>query len=157
MLHRVIAAFFIASLAGCSSSDDTNTPPTTSSSSSSSSSSGGSKGTSSSSSSSSSSGAATTTVKAPSLESVEKMGTGLHVVWKNNEPECDAIELERQAQMPDGSIMEKYKVAFTLPGEADNKHDTSASADMKYTYRLRCKKGTTYSDYSNEVSGNPVK
>ncbi len=33
--------------------------------------------------------------------------------------------------------------------------DPSATAAMTYSYRLRCKKGATYSPYSNEVSGSP--
>lgn len=95
------------------------------------------------------------TVKAPAIDSVEKMAGALHVMWTNAEASCDAIEGERQAQMSDGSIMEKYKVVFSVPGEADNKHDTGATDAMKYTYRLRCKMGTKYSVYSNEMSGSP--
>ena len=93
--------------------------------------------------------------KAPTIQSVAKMAGALHVMWTNVEAACDSVEGERQAQMPDGSLMEKYKVAFSVPGEADNKHDTSAVDAMKYTYRLRCKKGTAYSVYSNEMSGSP--
>ena len=98
---------------------------------------------------------ADTTPKAPTLSTVEKMAGALMVTWTNADTSCDSIEGERQAQMTDGTIMEKYKVAFTLPGEADNKHDTTATEAMKYTYRLRCKKGGAYSPYSNEVSGTP--
>ncbi len=95
--------------------------------------------------------------KAPKMNEVIKMVGGLHVTWTNNEASCDAVEGERQAQMADGTVMEKYKVVFSVPGSADNKHDATATEDMKYTYRLRCKKGSSYSDYSNELSGNPVK
>lgn len=136
-------------VAGCSSSSDDHSQHSSSSSSS------GSTGDTSTS--SSSSGATATAPKAPKIDEVAKMTGALHVMWTNNETGCDAVEGERQAQMADGSIMEKYKVAFTVPGDVDNKHDTTATEDMKYTYRLRCKKGTTYSDYSNEMSANPVK
>lgn len=95
------------------------------------------------------------TVKPPSIDTVAKMMGALHVMWTNAEASCETIEGERQAQMTDGTIMEKYKVVFSVSGEADNKHDTSATAAMKYTYRLRCKKGTAYSAYSNEMSGSP--
>lgn len=94
---------------------------------------------------------------APKITMIMKMSGALHVSWTNVEKSCDSIEGERQAQMADGSIMEKYKVVFTVPGDADNKHDTTATEDMKYTYRLRCKKAGTYSDYSNEMSANPVR
>jgi hypothetical protein len=91
----------------------------------------------------------------PTVDEVAKMDGSLHVTWKNADSSCDSVEGERQAKMADGSIMEKYKVVFTVPGDVDNKHDTSASDDMEYTYRLRCKKGATYSPYSNELSKNP--
>lgn len=81
----------------------------------------------------------------------------LHVMWTNPEAGCDSIEVERKAAMADGSVHEPYAVAFTLPGAADNKHDTTATDDMDYTYRLRCKKSDKYSTYSNEVSKNPKK
>lgn len=93
--------------------------------------------------------------KAPTLMTVAKMQGALHVMWTNPTPACDTVEGERQATMPDGTIMEKYKVVFTVPGEADNKHDTSATDAMTYSYRLRCKTGTVYSTYSNVVAGNP--
>jgi hypothetical protein len=151
-----VAAFTAAAFAiGCSSSSDTKTPPTGSSGSSGAPSSSGDPGTSSGDPGASSGTPAATAPKAPTLDAVAKMMGALHVMWTNNETNCDSIEVERQAQMSDGSVMEEYKVAYTLPGEADNKHDTSATADMKYTYRLRCKKGPTYSKYSNEMSGNP--
>lgn len=98
---------------------------------------------------------AAATPTAPTIQTVEKMQGALHVMWMNPTPACDTVEGERQATMPDGTIMEKYKVVFTVPGEADNKHDTSATDAMTYSYRLRCKTGTVYSGYSNVVAGNP--
>lgn len=143
-------ALVVAALStGCSSSSDNKTPSGSSGTSGTPSSSGdpGSSG---------DSGTAAAALKAPTVDSVGKMMGALHVMWTNNETSCDSIEGERQAQMSDGSMMEKYKVVFTVPGDADNKHDTSATSNMKYTYRLRCKKGTTYSEYSNEMFGNPM-
>ncbi len=95
------------------------------------------------------------TPKAPTVDSVAKMQGALHVMWTNPTPACDTVEGERQATMSDGSVMEKYKLVFTVPGEADNKHDTSATSAMTYSYRLRCKVGTVYSPYSNVLTGNP--
>lgn len=151
---------FVASLAlalsvtlGCSHSSDDSEHDGHSSSSSGSS--GASSTSSSTSSSSGSSG--TTAVEAPTLDAVEKMAGALHVMWANPKTACDKIEGERQAKMADGTVHEAYKVVFTVAGEADNKHDTTATDDMSYTYRLRCKKGEAYSPYSNEKSGNPKK
>jgi hypothetical protein len=88
---------------------------------------------------------------APTLVRVEPMMGALHVLWTNNDPTCESFEGERKtASVP-------YKVVFTVPGEADNKHDTTATANEDFTYRVRCKKGAMYSIYSNEMTGNPMK
>lgn len=144
--------------AGCSSSQDPQ--PTSSGSSGSTGSSGtsgssGSSGDTTSGATSGTSGSPAAAPKAPKIDQVAKMMGALHVMWTNTETTCDSIVGERQAQMADGSVMEAYAVAFTVPGEADNKHDTTATANMKYTYRLRCKKGDQFSAYSNELSGSP--
>lgn len=98
----------------------------------------------------SSNGGATGTLKAPVLMEVTPMSSALHLSWTNAQPDCDSIEGERM-MMGRGS----YESAFSVPGSVDNKMDTSATEDMTYMYRLRCKKGGTASPYSNEMSGNP--
>ncbi len=78
------------------------------------------------------------------------MAGGLHVTWKNGQKDCDKIEGERK------SDTEPYKVAFSVPGAADNKHDAAGlAAGTMYTYRLRCVKGDSVSDYSVEKTGTP--
>ena len=77
------------------------------------------------------------------------MTGALHVNWELPE-ECDGVELERK----DGDA--EFAVKYTLPGTVDNKHDGTATANMVYTYRARCKVGTDYSEYSNEMSKNPT-
>lgn len=89
------------------------------------------------------------TLKAPKLDKVAKMMGALHVMWTNADETCESIVAERKTASTD------YVVAFTVPGEADNKHDTAAKEATTYTYRLRCKKGATFSPYSNEKSGSP--
>lgn len=93
-------------------------------------------------------GAAQPTLEAPTLTEAMPMGGGLHVFWKNPaKTTCDTIEGERKS---DG---ESYAVVFSVPGEATNKHDSSKmKAGTTYTYRLRCKVGSAYSPYSNELS-----
>ena len=88
-------------------------------------------------------------VKAPTIQEIMKMAGALHVSWTNAEPSCDSIELERK------TATVAYKVVATLPGEADNKHDATATSATMYTYRVRCKKAATYSGYSNEMSASP--
>ena len=156
--HLLIAAMVFTALAGCSSSD-TESPGSSGSSGTSGSS--GSSGTSgspdTSSGGESSSGGQTAGPQAPKLEELMKMSGALHVMWTNPDEGCDAIEGERKATMAGGMVHEEYKVVFTEPGEADNKHDMGATEDMDYTYRLRCKKGDKYSAYSNELTKNPMK
>jgi hypothetical protein len=132
LLH-VAAAIVVTLAAGCSSSDPAPSGSGTTS----------------------SSGSSAGAVTAPALSTVEKMDGALHVTWTNADSAYDTIEGERQATMPDGSIMEQYKVVFSVPGGTDNKMDATATDNMKYTYRLRGKKGSTYSDYSNVMSANP--
>jgi hypothetical protein len=153
----LITTMVVVALVGCSSSE-TQTPPTGSSGSSSGSS--GSSGTSGAPDTTSSGGQNTSGAaapKAPTLDQVAKMSGGLHVMWTNPADGCDSVEGERKATMAGGIVHEEYKVAFTVPGEADNKHDVTATDDMDYAYRLRCKKGDKYSPYSNEMTKNPTK
>lgn len=89
------------------------------------------------------------TIKAPTIDGIMKMAGALHVSWTNAEASCDAVELERK------TATVGYKVVAKLPGEADNKHDASATEATTYTYRARCKKGAVYSAYSNEKSATP--
>ena len=48
-----------------------------------------------------------------------------------------------------------YEVVATLPGEADNTHDVTATSATMYTYRVRSKKAAACSEYSNEMSASP--
>ena len=88
-------------------------------------------------------------VKAPTIQGIMKMAGALHVSWTNAEPSCDSVELERM------TATAPWKVVATLPGEADNKHDATATSATSYTYRVRCKKAAVYSGYSNEMSASP--
>jgi len=92
-----------------------------------------------------------TTPKAagPKLTEIMKMTGGLHVMWELPDS-CDGVELERKDGTGD------FAVKYTLPGTVDNKHDGTATKDMVYTYRARCKVGADYTEYSNEMSKNPI-
>lgn len=90
------------------------------------------------------------TLAAPTITGLPAMAGGIHVSWKNVQKDCDTIEGERK------SATEAYKVVFSVPGAADNKHDGAGlAAGTTYTYRLRCKKGDAASPYSDEKSGTP--
>ena len=85
------------------------------------------------------------------MKSVEKMDGALMLYWMNMEAGCTSVEGERK----EGSGA--YSVVFTVPGEADNKHDATATKDATYTYRLRCVKAGARSAYSDEMAMNPVR
>ena len=95
-------------------------------------------------------GTSSATLAAPTITMVMKMSGALHVMWTNNQVDCDSVEGERK------SDTDPYSVVFSVPGTVDNKMDMAATANTTYTYRLRCKKGDQYSDYSPEMSRNPT-
>ena len=137
MLGRLIPVLaFVLASAACSSSTDTGgtTPPT-----------GGTDAAAA----TDSGGSSPSSLKAPVITMVMQMEGALHVMWTNAETSCDSIEGERKSN---GS----YASAFSVPGTVDNKMDAKATDNMTYTYRIRCKKGTAYSAYSNEMGGNPM-
>ena len=93
---------------------------------------------------------ATATLQAPMLMEVEPMEGALHLAWINRQKDCDSVEAERKMEH-----QTSYDLAFSVPGSVDNEMDTAATDNMMFTYRMRCKKGATYSSYSHEVSANP--
>jgi len=98
----------------------------------------------------SSSGGGGHEMAAPTITEVMKMAGALHVQWTNNTSGCDTIEAERKEDSGE------FSASFSVPGDVDNKMDSSATEDKTYTYRLRCVMAGGYSAYSNEKSENPV-
>lgn len=90
-----------------------------------------------------------TALAAPTIDTVAPMAGGLHVMWTNVQTDCDEIEGERK------TATAEYAVVFKVPGYVDNKHDGTATEPTEYTFRVRCRKGSDYSPYSNEMSGTP--
>ena len=89
------------------------------------------------------------TLAAPTIERLMRMDGGLHVMWTNNQRDCDAVVGERK------SGTDEWAVAFTAAGTADNLHQTGMKPGVLCTYRLRCKKGADFSAFSNEKSQTP--
>jgi hypothetical protein len=90
------------------------------------------------------------TLEAPMLMEIVPMEGALHLTWMNMQKDCDSVEAERKMEHSTA-----YEAAFSVPGTADNKMDTAATDNMMYMYRMRCRKGSAYSSYSNEMSANP--
>ena len=87
----------------------------------------------------------------PVLVGIEQADGALRVRWHTLLANCAVVEAERRH----GS--EAFVSAFTAPGFASSKVDENATGDADYIYRLRCRKGDSYSLYSDEMSGNPAR
>lgn len=87
---------------------------------------------------------------APVLVKVMPMAGVLHVEWTTSTT-CDVIDAERK-----DDAHPEYAAAFEVTGDKTSHMDGDAGMDATYTYRVRCKVGSTYSGYSNELSANPT-
>lgn len=86
----------------------------------------------------------------PQIDVMQTVPTGIKVGWYDT-PDCDLIV----AEMKNGiqSYKEEFSVAGTETSTIDIKPASFPNHDsMQFTYRLRCKKGTQFSAYSNELS-----
>ena len=94
--------------------------------------------------------ASSSALAAPELTSITPMTGALHLKWTTHQHDCDSFEGERKTSAL------AFAAAFSVPGSVDNEMDATATDPAEtYTYRLRCKKGSTFSPYSNEMSGSP--
>jgi hypothetical protein len=97
---------------------------------------------------------------APILDQVKPLDAGdagdggdanrtMHIQWTNVTPDCDAVEGEHKWALSGG-----YLPRFSVSGSTTSYEDTTNYQNFtQYTYHLRCKKGSNYSPFSNEVSG----
>ncbi|NUP11810.1 MAG: hypothetical protein HOW73_37660 [Polyangiaceae bacterium] len=95
-------------------------------------------------------GGAAETLSAPTLDEVMPMHGALHLYWTNITADCDAVEGERKEG--DGTFANFFSVPGTVDNEAD---DAATDPAVTYTYRVRCMRGSDFSEYSNEVSASP--
>jgi hypothetical protein len=85
---------------------------------------------------------------APVLEDVIPMSKVLRVRWSLVSA-CDEVEGERRTDA------ETFAPAFTAEGTDTDRVDEGANEDQAYTYRLRCLRGESASEWSNTLSANP--
>jgi hypothetical protein len=92
--------------------------------------------------------ATTTNVPAaPSNLTAEALGqTQIKLNWDDNSDNEDAFEIERRTGNDD------FARIATVAAGVDTFTDTGLDANTRYTYRVRAKRGTSFSDYSNEAS-----
>lgn len=90
------------------------------------------------------------TLEAPIFDTLKPNASKtLTVGWTNVQKDCDGVEAWRK------DALDPYVVVFTAPGTASSQDDPGATQNINYTYKLRCKKGSSYSPFSYELSANP--
>ena len=93
---------------------------------------------------------ADTSLQAPYLDTVAAMHGALHLFWTNETLNCDAIEIERSTPK------QAYEVIASVESDVEDLADDDATdPSVRYSYRLRCRKGDLYSPYSNEDARSP--
>lgn len=85
------------------------------------------------------------TVTAPSMLTVEPLGTGLHVAWKDNSTDETEFQVERKSA---GAFAKIASVVF----DTTQFHDSAVTAGTSYTYRIRAITASAASEYTAEVS-----
>jgi hypothetical protein len=88
-------------------------------------------------------------IEAPILKEVAPFSSVLRLLWETPVA-CDEVEGERR------TAATSYEAVFTVPGTDTAFVDGEAYLDQTYTYRLRCKRGSSFSAYSNELTANPA-
>ncbi len=84
-------------------------------------------------------------VTAPSMLTVEPLGTGLHVAWKDNSTDETEFQVERKST---GAFAKIASVVF----DTTQFHDSAVTAGTIYTYRIRAMTASASSAYTSEVS-----
>lgn len=85
---------------------------------------------------------------APVLEAVIPMSKVLRVRW-STPTRCDDVDGERRTDAV------TFAPAFSVPGTDTDFVDEEANQDQAYTYRVRCVRGDSASEWSNMLSANP--
>ncbi len=84
--------------------------------------------------------------RAPTSLSAEAMGTGIHLVWKDNADNEDGYEVERK------NGASPFAKIYTVTFDTFAYHDASVAAGQSYSYRVRAVNAAGPSAYSNEVT-----
>ena len=82
---------------------------------------------------------------APSMLTVEPLGTGLHVAWVDNSMDEAEFQIERKTT---GEFAKIASVVF----DTNQFHDSAVTAGTRYTYRVRATSAAASSSYTAEVS-----
>lgn len=86
---------------------------------------------------------------APSNAATMVMGGAVHLSWQDNSSDEDGFEIERQA----GSGA--FAALASVDANLTQYEDSSVTAGARYVYRVRARKGSARSEWSNDATGMP--
>jgi len=88
---------------------------------------------------------------APSNLTAAPMGGGVHLTWTDNSSDEDGFDIERRVAQGNAG----FAALDSVPFDSSLYHDAAVSPGTTYVYRVRAKRSTTFSAYSNEASSDP--
>ena len=90
-------------------------------------------------------------LSAPSNLTAAPMGGGVHLTWTDNSADEDGFDIERKVAQGNAG----FAALDSVPFDSSLYHDAAVSAGTTYVYRVRAKRATSYSAYSNEAAADP--
>jgi hypothetical protein len=87
---------------------------------------------------------------APSNLTAAPMGGGIHLTWKDNSTDEDGFDVERKETQGNGA----FTALDSVPFDSALYHDAAVNLGSSYTYRVRARRATGYSAYSNEATAD---
>jgi hypothetical protein len=91
-------------------------------------------------------------LSAPSGLTAAPMGGGVHLTWNDNSADEDGFDIERTETQSGGA----FAALDSVPFDSSVYHDAAVTLGTTYTYRVRARRGSSYSAYSNEASADPA-
>src|SRR5262245_6272559 len=88
---------------------------------------------------------------APSNLTAAPMGGGVHLTWTDNAADEDGFDIERKIAQGNAG----FAALDSVPFDSTVYHDAAVAEGTTYVYRVRAKRGTSHSAYSNEASADP--
>ena len=76
------------------------------------------------------------------------MGGGVHLTWKDNATNEDGFDIERS------DASSSFGALDGVPFDSVSYHDSAVTLGITYTYRVRARRGMTYSVFSNEAAAD---
>ncbi len=91
-------------------------------------------------------------LSAPSNLTAAPLGGGIHLTWKDNSSDEDAFDIERKETTGSGA----FAALDGVPFNSTLYHDAAVNLGTTYTYRVRARRATSTSAYSNEAAADPA-